>query len=73
MSIAFLLDNKDEAVVWRGPKKSGTIYIEEVFIEVQMVLIFVLLPHEVVRYFVIHLKVVSICPSICLSQVVSRW
>lgn len=24
MSIAFLLNNKDDAVVWRGPKKNGT-------------------------------------------------
>jgi hypothetical protein len=23
MSIAFLLDDKDDAIVWRGPKKSG--------------------------------------------------
>ena len=23
MSIAFLLNNKDDAVVWRGPKKTG--------------------------------------------------
>ena len=25
MSIGFLLENKDASVVWRGPKKSGTI------------------------------------------------
>ena len=25
MSIAFLLKNQDEAVVWRGPKKNGLI------------------------------------------------
>ena len=24
MSIGFLLDHKDDAVVWRGPKKNGT-------------------------------------------------
>jgi len=23
MSIGFLLDSKDDAVVWRGPKKNG--------------------------------------------------
>ena len=27
MSIAFLLNNKDDAVVWRGPKKTGE-YVE---------------------------------------------
>lgn len=25
MSIGFLLDNQDDAVVWRGPKKNGTV------------------------------------------------
>lgn len=25
MSIGFLLQNKDDAVVWRGPKKNGTL------------------------------------------------
>lgn len=24
MSIGFLLEHKDDAVVWRGPKKNGT-------------------------------------------------
>jgi len=26
MSIGFLLDHKDDAVVWRGPKKNGRSY-----------------------------------------------
>ena len=25
MSIGFLLNNKDDAVIWRGPKKNGLI------------------------------------------------
>jgi hypothetical protein len=24
MSIAFLLSNKDDAIIWRGPKKTGS-------------------------------------------------
>lgn len=27
MSIGFLLGNRDDAVVWRGPKKNGTVYV----------------------------------------------
>jgi len=27
MSIAFMLQNKDDAVVWRGPKKNGRLII----------------------------------------------
>lgn len=26
MSIGFMLENKDDSVVWRGPKKTGTDY-----------------------------------------------
>lgn len=25
MSIGFLIDNKDEAIIWRGPRKNGLI------------------------------------------------
>ena len=28
MSIAFLLNKKDDAVVWRGPKKTGNLYFQ---------------------------------------------
>ena len=27
MSIGFLLENPDDAVVWRGPKKNGTVFL----------------------------------------------
>lgn len=27
MSIGFLLSSRDDAVVWRGPKKNGMLYI----------------------------------------------
>jgi len=33
MSVGFLLENQDDAVVWRGPKKSGKIYIYIYIIE----------------------------------------
>lgn len=27
MSVGFLLESKDDAVIWRGPKKNGDFYI----------------------------------------------
>ena len=30
MSIAFLLGSKDDAIVWRGPKKNGMMTIKEI-------------------------------------------
>ena len=29
MSIGFLLENPDDAIIWRGPKKNGTLKITE--------------------------------------------
>lgn len=31
MSIAFLLNSPSDAVIWRGPKKNGTIFLFELF------------------------------------------
>lgn len=28
MSIGFLLQNQDDPVVWRGPKKTGKLYVQ---------------------------------------------
>lgn len=58
MSIGFLLKNRDDSVIWRGPKKNG--------MAVQLSLLIMLLFHgrlDMIVYCYIHTCVYSFCSN----------
>ena len=49
MSIGFLLNSRDDAVVWRGPKKNGIFYISSLYVLCSVLLLLSCTSKEIIH------------------------